>query len=88
MMDVKNKVFRIDLRARSVVQIADVNMERGALTVREEPAAIGVTAEGKVRLFWRQGGGLWIYWLGDGTTAGRHEKTNLRAIWEDAGVGD
>jgi hypothetical protein len=45
------------MRERSVVQIGDLNMERGALTVREEPAAIGVTADGRVRLFWRQGGG-------------------------------
>jgi hypothetical protein len=66
MMDWKNKVFKIDWRARSVVQIGDLNMERGALSVNEEPAAMGVTAEGKVKVFWRQGGGLWIYELDAG----------------------
>jgi hypothetical protein len=87
MMDWKNKVFKIDLRARSVVQIGDLNRERGALSVKEEPAAMGVTAEGKVRAFWRQGGGLWIYELGEEGIAARKEKQNLRGLWEDAGGG-
>jgi hypothetical protein len=86
MMDWKNKVFEIDLRARSVVQIGDLNMERGALSVKEEPAAMGVTAEGKVKVFWRQGGGLWICELGgEGIAARKKEKENLRGLWEDAG---
>ena len=85
MMDWKNKVFKIDLRARRVVQIGDLNMERGALLVKEEPAAMGVTAEGKVKVFWRQGGGLWICELGGEGIAVRKE--NLRGLWEDAGGG-
>jgi hypothetical protein len=85
-MDWKNKVFRIDLHERSVVQIGDLNMERGALSVKEEPAAMGVTAEGKLRVFWRQGGGLWIYELGEEGIAAR-KKENLRGLWEDAGGG-
>jgi hypothetical protein len=85
MMDWKNKVFKIDLRVRSVVQIGDLNMERGVLSVREEPAAMGVTAEGKVKVFWRQGGSLWIYELGG--IAARKRKENLRGLWEDAGGG-
>jgi hypothetical protein len=88
MMDMKNKVFKIDLRTRIVVQIADVNMERGALSVREEPAAMGATAEGKVRLFWRQGGGLWVCELGgEGIAAGKKEKKNFKGTWQDAGGG-
>jgi hypothetical protein len=88
MMDAKNKVFKIDLSARSVVQIGDLNLERGALAVREEPAAMGVTAEGKVRIFWRQGGGLWVCALGgEGLAMGKMEKMNLRGVWEDAGGG-
>jgi len=85
MMDWKNKVFKIDLCARTVVQIGDLNRERGALSVNEGPAAMGVTAEGKVKVFWRQGGGLWIYELGgEGISA---KKENLRGLWEDAGGG-
>lgn len=86
MMDFKNKVFKIDLRSQSVVQIADLNIERGALMVREEPATMSVTAEGKVRVFWRQGGGLWVCVLG-GEPDWRREKFNLRGVWEDAGGG-
>jgi hypothetical protein len=85
MMDWKTKVFKIDLRARSVVQIGDLNMERDTLSVKEETAAMGVTAEGKVRVFWRRGGGLWIYELGgEGIPARKKEKENLRGLWEDA----
>jgi hypothetical protein len=88
MMDFKNKVFKVDMRERSVVQIGDLNMERGALTVREEPAAMGVTADGKVRLFWRQGGGLWVCCLRvEGREGQRKEMVNLRGVWEDAGGG-
>jgi hypothetical protein len=87
MMDVKNKVFKIDLRARKIAQIGDLNMERGALTVREAPAAIGVTLEGKVQLFWRQGSGLWVCTLRGEGAVGMKEKKNLRALWEDAGGG-
>jgi hypothetical protein len=85
MMDFKDKVFRIDMRARSVVQIADLHMERGALKVQEEVAAMGVTPEGRVRVFWRQGGGLWVCALAEGSQRG--EKANLRGVWEDAGGG-
>jgi len=88
MMDMKNKVFRIDMRTRSIVQIEDLNRERGALTVPEEGAAMGVTADGTVRLFWRQGGGLWVCELGrEGFAGGRRQKTNLRIVYEDAGGG-
>jgi hypothetical protein len=88
MMDWKNKVFKIDMRARSVVQIGDLNMERGWLSVKEEPAAMGVTVEGKVKVFWRQGGGLWICELeGEEIAAVKREKENLRGLWEDAGGG-
>jgi hypothetical protein len=87
-MDAKNKVFKIDMRTRSIVQIGDLNIERGALTVREEGAAMGVTTDGMVRLFWRQGGGLWICELGgEGLAMGKRQKTNLRGVWEDAGGG-
>jgi hypothetical protein len=82
-MDFKNKIFKVDMRARSVVQIGEVNMERGALTVREEPAAMGVTGDGRVRLFWRQGGGLWICALREGDGR-KKEMVNLRGVWEDA----
>lgn len=85
MMDFKNRVFKIDIRARSVVLIGDLNMERGALTVKEETAAMGVTADGRVRLFWRQGGGLWVCTLGE--DGRRKEKVNFRGVWEDAGGG-
>lgn len=88
MMDFKNRVSKVDMRERSVVPIGDLNMERGALTVREEPAAMGVTADGKVRLFWRQGGGLWVCVLsGEGGEGRRKEMVNLRGVWEDAGGG-
>jgi len=86
MMDAKNKVFKVDMRARSVMQIGDLTMERGALTVREESATIGVTPDGSVRVFWRQGEGLWVCELGgERLLEGKKQKTNLRAVWEDAG---
>lgn len=86
-MDVKNKVFKVDMCGRSVLQIADLNMERGALSVRDEAATIGVTMDGTVRLFWRQGGGLWIRTIREGFAKGSGQKTNLRGVWEDAGGG-
>lgn len=87
MMDVKNKVFKVDMRARSILQIADLNMERGALSVRDEAAAIGTSADGTIRLFWRQGGGLWIRAIGERFATGSGQKMNLRGVWEDAGGG-
>jgi hypothetical protein len=87
MMDAKNKVFKIDMRARSVFQIADINLDRGALSVRDEAASIGATADGTIRLFWRQGGGLWICTIKEGFARGSWQKTNLRGVWEDAGGG-
>jgi hypothetical protein len=86
MMDFKNRIFKIDIRARSVVPIGDLIMERGALAVKEEPATMGVTADGTVRLFWRQGAGLWVCALREGDGR-RKEKVNLRVLWEDAGGG-
>jgi hypothetical protein len=87
-MDFKNRIFKIDIRERSVVPIGDLNMERGALTVKEEPAAMGVTADGQVRLFWRQGSGLWVCMLREEGGEGRKkEMVNLRGVWEDAGGG-
>jgi hypothetical protein len=87
MMDVKNKVFKVDMRSRSILQIADLNMERGALSVRDEAAAIGTSADGTIRLFWRQGGGLWIRAIGERFATGSGQKMNLRGVWEDAGGG-
>lgn len=84
MMDFRNRLFRIDIRARSLELIRDLNFERGALTVREDPAAIGVTAEGAIRIFWRRGGGLWVCSVG---AEGKNEVLNLRGVWEDAGGG-
>jgi hypothetical protein len=92
MMDFRNRVFRIDMRARSVAAVADLHLERGALTVREEGAAMGVTGEGVVRVFWRRGGGLWVCRVGVGGAGGKgaegvKEVLNLRGVWEDAGGG-
>jgi hypothetical protein len=84
MLDFRNRLFRIDMRARSVVHVGDLYLERGALNVREERAAMGVTGDGAVRIFWRRGGGLLVCTVWEG---GKKEVVNLRCVWEDAGGG-
>jgi hypothetical protein len=87
MLDFRNRLFRVDIRARSVVPVGDLHLERGALAPREEPAAMGVTGDGAVRIFWRRGGGLWVCTVWDGGGKGGKEVVNLRGVWEDAGGG-
>jgi hypothetical protein len=84
-MDAKNKVYKVDVQSRSATLVVDLNLERGALRVHEEPAAICVDPDGKVRVFWRQAAGLWMCTVGEG---GKKERKNLRGIWEDALEGD
>jgi hypothetical protein len=79
-MDAKNKLHQINLQSRGVTAIADLNLERGALNMHEENAAIGVNQDGQVKVFWRQGPGLWLVEIGDG---GRVSKRNLRGVWDD-----
>jgi hypothetical protein len=79
-MDVNNKIFGVDLSTRRMTMIADINTSRGLLKVPEEPAVLGATAEGQLRVFWRQGPGLWCFnVLGDRADT----KENLRSIWEE-----
>jgi hypothetical protein len=82
-MDAKNKLFQVNLQSRGVTMIADLNMERGALHVTEEAAAIGVNQDGQVKVFWRQGPGLWLIEVGDG---GKTRKRNLRGVWDDVAI--
>src|SRR5690242_14661482 len=56
-MDVQNKIYRVDLRARRLQQMADINTNRGALRPAEEHAILSATADGKLTVFWRQGPG-------------------------------
>jgi len=83
-LDARNKVHRVDLRTQSIQQVADLHTARGALKPQEEAAALAVTAEGHLRVFWRQGAGLWLVDAGERVAP---QKTNLRDIWLDA-VGD
>jgi hypothetical protein len=84
MLDFRDRLYCIDMRARSVACIADLHLERGQLAVREEVAAVGVTAEGVVRVFWRRGSGLWVCTVNG---QGKKEVVNFRGLWEDAGGG-
>jgi hypothetical protein len=84
-MDAKNKIYKVDVQSRSATQIGDLNLERGALRVHEEPAAICAGPDGNVRVFWRQAAGLWLCTVGEGV---KKERRNLRYIWADALEGD
>ncbi|KAI1336877.1 hypothetical protein F5Y15DRAFT_418445 [Xylariaceae sp. FL0016] len=82
-LDQRNRVFLVDLRTRNVRQISDLNTIRGSLKPQEEPAAMTVTSEGQLRVFWRQASGLWCV---DVDTRERlpPQKKNLRPIWMEA----
>jgi len=80
-MDVQNKIYRVDLRARRLQLLADVNTSRGALRPAEEHAILGATTDGKVRVFWRQGPGLYSLDVREGSSP---IKRNLRGVWHDA----
>jgi len=80
-MDVQNKIYQADLRARRLQLVADVNTSRGALRPSEEHAILGVTADGKVKVFWRQGPGLYSLEIREGSSP---VKRNLRGVWHDA----
>jgi hypothetical protein len=71
----------VDLQSRAVTLTADLRLERGALNVSEEPAAICASPEGRVRVFWRQGPGLWVCEISEYKTL---QKRNLRGVWDDA----
>ncbi|KAI0974012.1 hypothetical protein F4678DRAFT_394665 [Xylaria arbuscula] len=60
LLDQRNRVLFADLQAQSVRVIADLNTLRGALKPQEDPAAMGISDSGRLRVFWRQGGGLHI----------------------------
>ncbi|KAH8671348.1 hypothetical protein BX600DRAFT_246753 [Xylariales sp. PMI_506] len=83
-LDARNKIFRVDLQSQSFRQIADLHTTRGALKPQEEPAALSVTADGQLRVFWRQGPGLWCVDVRERVAP---QKKNLREIWLEA-VGD
>lgn len=83
-MDARNKVFQVNLQAQSIKLISDLNTTRGALKPQEESAALSVSADGQLRVFWRQGPGLWCVDVRERIAP---QKTNLRSIWEDV-VGD
>ena len=80
-MDVKNKIHKVDMRTRRIQQVADVNTNRGALRPSEEHAILGATADGHLRVFWRQGAGLWALEVREGSSS---TKRNLRPVWLDA----
>ena len=80
-MDVQNKIYRVDLRTRHLHLLADVNTSRGALRPAEEPAILSATADGKVKVFWRQGAGLWSLEVREGSSPA---KRNLRGVWHDS----
>ncbi|KAI0434336.1 hypothetical protein F5Y09DRAFT_267763 [Xylaria sp. FL1042] len=60
LLDQRNRVLYADLQAQSVRVIADLHALRGALKPQEEPAIMGISESGRLRVFWRQGGGLHI----------------------------
>ncbi|KAI0811953.1 hypothetical protein GGR55DRAFT_688037 [Xylaria sp. FL0064] len=60
LLDQRSRVLCADLQAQSIRVIADLNALRGALKPQEEQAVIGVSMAGRLRVFWRQGGGLHI----------------------------
>ncbi len=84
-MDVKNKIFRVDMRSRRIQPFADVNTNRGALKPAEEHAILGATADGRLQVFWRQGPGLWSLEVREGSS---NTKKNLRAVWLEAVGGE
>ncbi|KAI5922068.1 hypothetical protein F4810DRAFT_721593 [Camillea tinctor] len=97
LLDHRSRIFRADLRARTTRLVADLGALRGSLRPREEPAGLAVDGE-VVRVFWRQGPGLWcaeVDVAASTTTAERDgkggarmtkakTKTNLRRIWMEA----
>jgi hypothetical protein len=83
-MDARNKIFQVNLQSQNVRLIADLHTTRGALKPQEEPAILSVSADGQLRVFWRQGPGLYCV---DVREKVEPQRTNLRNIWLDA-VGD
>ncbi|KAI1862629.1 uncharacterized protein JN550_010154 [Neoarthrinium moseri] len=84
LMDVRNRVFQVDLQLQSLRQIADLNTMRGALKPQEEAAALSITPDGLLRVFWRQAQDLWCVEIKEHLMP---QKKNLRDIWVEA-VGD
>ncbi|TGJ88701.1 hypothetical protein E0Z10_g123 [Xylaria hypoxylon] len=60
LLDQRNRVLCADLQAQNVRVIADLNTPRGALKPQEEPAVMGISESGRLRVFWRQGAGLYV----------------------------
>ncbi|KAI1425702.1 hypothetical protein F5Y12DRAFT_784478 [Xylaria sp. FL1777] len=60
LLDQRNRVLYADLQAQSIHVIADLNALRGALKPQEDPAVMGISESGRLRVFWRQGAGLHI----------------------------
>jgi hypothetical protein len=76
----------VAVAAQSLRVVADLNTVRGALRPQEEPAALSVAPDGHtVRVFWRQGPGLWCVDVRERLTP---QKRNLREIWLEAVGGD
>ncbi|KAI0407616.1 hypothetical protein F4802DRAFT_620530 [Xylaria palmicola] len=60
LLDQRNRVLCADLQAQSVRVIADLHALRGAPKPQEDPAAMGLSESGRLRVFWRQGTGLHV----------------------------
>ncbi|KAI0413832.1 hypothetical protein F5X98DRAFT_390426 [Xylaria grammica] len=60
LLDQRNRVLYADLQAQNVRVIADLGALRGALKPQEEPAAMGISDSGRLKVFWRQGAGLYV----------------------------
>ncbi|KAK3941892.1 hypothetical protein QBC46DRAFT_310306 [Diplogelasinospora grovesii] len=82
-MDATNRIFRVDMSSRRIDPVADLDTVRGALKVSEEPAALGATVDGRLRVFWRQGPGLWCLEIRNGEAL-YNSRRNLRGLWQEA----
>jgi hypothetical protein len=80
-MDSKNKVYKVDLRRRSLQCWGDLSSERGRLDPKEENAVIAVPERNRVHVFWRQGSGLWFVEIKNGRKGNRQ---NLRWLYDAA----
>lgn len=80
-MDSKNKVYKVDLRRRSLQYWADLSSERGRLDPKEENAVIAIPEGNRARVFWRQGSGLWFVEVKNGRKGNRQ---NLRWLYDAA----
>ncbi|KAI8633817.1 hypothetical protein F5Y19DRAFT_471071 [Xylariaceae sp. FL1651] len=85
LFDQRNRVLCADLQSQSARVIADLNALRGALKPQEEPAVIGVSESGRLRVFWRQGTGLYVVELDiRGGVSRPLEKEDISWRWFDA----